>query len=455
MVVVNVASFVTGIATERRARTSRSNPMAPMFAVYAQTAAEVFERDGSSALSSYLDRVEKASHLNAVLLDDHGTEVSGRTVPAGAPQIAARVNDGSPFLFDFPRLREQPLGAQAVRSAQGRLYTLVGEMPKPDFPGPPPRLGEPGSLLFGLRLAARTFLPVLLIGALFCYWLAKYLSTPIVQLRGATHELADGNLAARVDDQLLKRGDEIGYLSRDFNLMAARIESLVEAQRRLLGDISHELRSPLARQGVAIGLARRQANPEVNSSLDRISREAERLNIMIGQLLTLSRFETSTDGLQKEPIDLSNLVQEIAENADFEARALDRSVRIIWTEPCTATGVIELLNSAIENVVRNAIRYTAVGTQVEITILCAAADNTREAVVRVRDHGRGVSDEEINEIFRPFYRVEDARDRKTGGTGLGLAIADRAVRIHGGTIKATNAPDGGLIVEIKLPLSSS
>src|SRR5437868_2016069 len=297
MVVVNIASFVTGIVTERRSQSGRGNLMAPMFGVYAQSAVEILDKDGRSALVSYLERVEGASHIYAVLFDLQGNEVSGRTPPDGANELLKRVSDSSAFLFTFPKPGQRPLGAQLIRSPRGDSYALVGELPRPEFPGPPPRIGEPGSLLFGLRLAARSFLPLLLIGGLFCYWLAKYLTTPIVQLRGATHELSDGNLTARVDHNLLKRHDEIGYLSRDFNLMASRLESLVAAQRRLLGDISHELRSPLARQGVALGLARRRGGPEVTSALDRIAREADRLNDMIGQLLTLSRVESGTDGL--------------------------------------------------------------------------------------------------------------------------------------------------------------
>jgi signal transduction histidine kinase len=450
MVVVNVASFMTGIVMERRSQSSRGNPMAPMFGVYAQTAVEILEKEGKSGLASYLDHVERASHINTVLLDERADEVSGRPLPPGAKELAQRAAKTSGFLFEFPNQSQLPLGAQAVEAPSGAHYVLVGVLPRPNFPGRPPRLGEPGSLLFGLRMAGRSLLPLLLIGALFCYWLARYLSTPIVQLRGATQELSDGRLTARVDNKLLQRRDEIGYLGRDFNVMAGRIESLVEAQRRLLGDISHELRSPLARQGVALGLARRRGNPEVSTALDRISREAERMNQMIGQLLTLSQLESGTDGLSKTAIDLGVLVTEVAEDAQYEARGLERSVRVVATETCTISGVSDLLRSAIENVVRNAVRHTAPGTEVEIALNCEEVNGDRYATVNVRDHGKGVPEESIEDIFRAFYRVEHARDRKSGGTGLGLAIAARAVRLHGGTIKAGNAPDGGLNVEIKL-----
>lgn len=304
--------------------------------------------------------------------------------------------------------------------------------------------------MFGLRIAARSLLPLLLIGAFFCYWLARHLSKPIVELRGATQALSEGKLTARVNDKLLQRRDEIGYLGNDFNVMAGRIESLVEAQRRLLGDISHELRSPLARQGVALGLARRRGNPEVGSALERIGREAERMNQMIGQLLTLSQLESGTDYLSKVDIDLGALVKEVADDAQYEARSLDRSVRLVAIEACSVNGVSELLRSAVENVVRNAVRHTAPGTEVEIALRCEDSNGSRYATVNVRDHGKGVPEESIEDIFRAFYRVEHARDRKTGDTGLGLAIAARAVRLHGGTIKAGNAPDGGLNVEIRL-----
>jgi signal transduction histidine kinase len=455
LVVVNVASFVTGIVTERRSQFPRQSLMAQMFGVYAQTAVEVFERDGKTGLASYLERVEHASNIHAVLFDSLGNEVSGRTVPQGVSNAISRVTEDSPYVFYFLPQQPRPIAAHLIRGPQGVTYVLAGELPKPDFPGPPPRLGEPGSFAFGLRMIARSFLPVLLVGGLFCYWLARYLSTPIVQLRGATHELSAGNLGARVDQKLLRRRDEIGNLGRDFNVMAGRIESLVGAQRRLLGDISHELRSPLARHGVALGLARRSAGPLAASALDRIGREAERLNEMIGQLLALSRVETGTDQLDNAEIDLSALVKGVAEDADFEARGRERSVLVINNEPLTMKGVFELVRSAIENVVRNAVRYTAEGTEVEISLTRDPVNPDRFAVISVRDHGKGVPEESIREIFRPFYRVEDDRDRKTGGTGLGLSIAARAVHLHHGTIKAANAEDGGLIVEIRLPLASA
>jgi signal transduction histidine kinase len=294
----------------------------------------------------------------------------------------------------------------------------------------------------------------LLTGGLLYYGLARYLTTPIRQLRETTHEFANGNLAARVSPKLIKRRDEIAHLGHDFNLMAERLQSMVAAQNRLLGDISHELRSPLARMSVALELARNRSTSEAKSALDRIEHEAETLNEMIGHLLRLTRLESGTDGLQMGEVDLARLVREVADDADFEARSRKRSVHVVTCEDCSTKGTEELLRSAVENVVRNAVRYTAEGTEVEVA-LRVRNGSENAAVISVRDHGEGVPDEAMEKIFHPFYRTEDARDRETGGSGLGLAITSRAVRLHGGSVRAANAANGGLEITISLPLKGS
>jgi two-component system sensor histidine kinase CpxA len=450
MVVANIAAFITGVVIQRRYQAQRTNPIASSFGILAQTAVDTFEKENVEGLRSYLNRVETTSRVHAFVFTAEGKEITGAVLPVEVKGMADRAAASPGFLFEFSPW-QSPMGAQSVIAPSGAHYVVAGE-----FPGfrRPPMPGEPGSFYFGLGVVARTFLPLLLIGALFCYWLAGYLAKPIVQLRAATRGLSDGNLGARVDDKLLKRKDEIGYLGRDFNLMAGSIESLVEAQRRLLQDISHELRSPLARHGVALRLARIRSGPEVNTALDRIGLEANRINEMIGQVLTLSQLESGTDRFENLRIDLVEVVRAIADDADFEARSRGCSVIFVKSEPCFVNGVPQLLRSAVENVVRNGVRYTAVGTAVTITIDCESIREHRFAVITVRDHGAGVPEEKIEAIFRPFYRVEAARDRKTGGTGLGLAIAARAVEAHRGTISAVNAPDGGLIVVIKIPATT-
>ena len=450
MVLVNIASFATGIFAERRFQPPRNHPLAPMTGLLAQTAVETFEHDGPSALHSYLQRLENTSAVRAVLLNEHGESISGEPVPAELKSLASRVSESSPFAFAFPGPPERAV--QFVRSPSGTAYILLARFPPPNF-ARPPRIGEPGSLGFALRVATRTLLPLLLIGGLFCYLLARSLAKPIEQLRSTTHALSAGNLSARVEPSLLIRRDAIGQLGRDFDLMARHIEALVTAQRRLLADISHELRSPLARQGVALGLAKRRGNEEVLPALERIAREANRMNEMIGQLLDLTQFESGTETIAETKIDLKPLIEGIVQDADYEAQASNRSVKLVENQDCVTHGSVELLSSAIENVVRNAVRHTAPNTQVEVALRSEGTNLLQTALISIRDHGSGVPEQVLKDIFRPFYRVEDARDRKTGGTGLGLAIATRAIELHGGTITAQNSNAGGLLVEIRLPVS--
>ena len=235
--------------------------------------------------------------------------------------------------------------------------------------------------------------------------------------------------------------------------MAERIESLMSSQQRLIHSVSHELRSPLARLNVALGLARKQADATVNGSLDRIEREAGRLNELIGNLLTLARWESSAERVNCDDVELDALVREVAADADFEAKSRNRSVRVVTLSPCSIAGVRDLLRSAIENVIRNAVNYTHKGSEVEVTLEHVRGPALESAVIRVRDHGDGVPEHALENIFSPFYRVADSRERSSGGAGLGLSIAAKAVSLHGGQVKAENSPSGGLMVELRFPLN--
>ena len=331
--------------------------------------------------------------------------------------------------------------ARSVTVAGGRRYVLVAALPIGLM-----RLLHDAPSVQVLRLLA-----VCVTAAAACYGLARHVARPLTTLRTATRELAAGNLAVRVGATLGRRPDEFGDLARDFDRMAERIDGLVSAERSLLRDISHELRSPLARLNVALGLARHQAG-EDQAALDRIEREAERLNSLIGQLLMLARLESGATGPRREPVDLRALVREVAEDADFEARSRHRAVRVVETCSAGVHGDPELLRSAVENIVRNAVRHTREGTAVEID-MHAESEGSRRVSIRVRDRGPGVPEAALPFIFEPFYRVGDGRERGTGGVGLGLTIAHRTIRLHGGSLRATNAPDGGLVVELRLPAS--
>ncbi|WP_438003239.1 ATP-binding protein [Sorangium sp. So ce321] len=277
--------------------------------------------------------------------------------------------------------------------------------------------------------------------------LARYLSRPIRVLRGATQRMASGDLSVRVAQQLAGADGETLALGRDMDRMAERIQELLETQRRLLRDVSHELRSPLARLNIALELVRRRSPPDVEPAFDRIERETERLNGMIGELLTLSRLESGRGMERTERVDLTALVEQLVEDAAFEAEQQGCSVELGARDACSLDGNGELLRRAIENVVRNAVRFTEPGTAVRVDLECAGG----LAEVRVRDRGPGVPEGALVDIFKPFYRVDDHRARGAGGTGIGLAITQRAVLLHGGEVEASNADGGGLVVALRLP----
>jgi two-component system, OmpR family, sensor histidine kinase CpxA len=287
----------------------------------------------------------------------------------------------------------------------------------------------------------------LLVSGAICYALTRYLTGPILRLRAAARRLAEGELTARATDTRPRR-DEIGELVRDFNFMAERVEALVTSQRQLISDISHELRSPLARVNATVGVARQRLGDNV--LFDRLERDAERLNEMIGRLLTLARLDMTTSSLEMPRTDLKALVSDIVADAQWEARERDNRVDLVCDGECHIDANPDLLRSAVENIIRNAIRYTATGSSVEVNLACRTADRGKAAIIRVSDRGPGVPDAELGNIFRPFYRVAAARDRDSGGVGLGLAIADRVARIHGGTVRAENRAGGGLEVVMTL-----
>jgi two-component system sensor histidine kinase CpxA len=438
MIIINVVLFAA-FALTRPTPTRRSFRDLAQTGPNAQRAAEVYEQSGPAALSAALQATEKAGGASATFFSETGTELSGRPVPPKAQELSAKAAETRDIEFNFDV--EGTLIARPTVSANGQRYIYVAHIPRPPF--------QPSFQTLGLRL-----LVVLVIGGIFCYWLARYLTTPLLKLRTTTNELAEGNLGARVSTKLARRRDEVGQLGRDFNAMAERLEGMVKAQQRLLGDISHELRSPLARLGVALGLARQRSGAEANGALDRIERESDNLNEMISQLLALTRLESGTDGRKRTEVNLTTLVREVVHDADYEARSQNRSVQVVSTDNCSINGVEELLRSAVENGVRNAVRYTREGTAVEDALRKQNGNGNNFAVISVRDHGKGVPEEALEKIFRPFYRTEDARDRQSGGgTGLGLAITERAVRMHGGSVQATNAADGGLAIEMRLDLN--
>ncbi len=343
-----------------------------------RTAVQAYQGGGSVALFTYFHQIERDQLFRAILFDDEGHELSGRPAPRflGPDGKFAPPPPRGPMPPppNFDELSKQHFPTHTILASNGHHYTLMLL--------PPSR----AHLWF---LTAPTRLIGILVGLLatgvICFSLARYVTTPIARLREASGKLAAGDLSARAGSSGIHRRDEIGSLVHDFDRMADRIENLITTQRRLLSDISHELRSPLARLNVAVGLARRQADPERQAALERIEIEADRLNDMLQNLLTLSRLESGEPVEMRTEVELAPLVADVVADADFEAQAFGRRVQLGASTQCTVEGNITLLRSAIENVVRNAARYTDEQTTVDVTL---DTDGTR-AMIRVQDQGRG------------------------------------------------------------------
>lgn len=407
---------------------------------YAERYVTIFEEQGKAALADSIAR-GKVVGAHGYLFGEDGREELGQSLPSDAKAIVqvARGTDQA----QIARTTTRRYVAQKVIGPSGSHYIFVVEVTLPFV-----RFFSATPHIQAFRLILAIF-----VGGVVCFWLARYITAPVEKLRAAARQLADGNLSSRVGSAGILRKDELGDLERDFDRMAERIESLMSSQQRLIQSISHELRSPLARLNVALGLARKRSGESVNDPLERIEREAGRLNELIGNLLTLARWESGAEPVNRDDVELDALVREVAGDADFEARSQDRAVRVLALQPCAIAGVRDVLRSAIENVIRNAVNYTRKDSEVEVTLEHVHDSVQDSAVIRVRDHGDGVPGDALENIFKPFYRVADSRERSSGGTGLGLSIAAKAVLLHGGQVKAENSPTGGLLVELRFPLN--
>ncbi|MEI6214792.1 MAG: ATP-binding protein [Desulfuromonadales bacterium] len=355
-----------------------------------------------------------------------------------------------------PPAHQQPVNSSTIPDKAAPIHTQQQD-DRPSQAAPPPPVHSPSGgfmepLLRNMGGPGSCLVAALLSALLTWYGFHRYATVPLRRLRAVTQQLAGGDLSARVGEGLVQRRNEVADLGRDVDRMAERIESLVGAHQRLIRDVSHELRSPLARLNVALELARQSAGAGHSAPFDRIERESDRLNELIGQLLMLTKLENESATVQRTELDIATLIVETAQDVDFEAQSRDRRVVTSPLESLKLNGNRELLRQALENLVRNAVRYTAEGTAVEISLKRKDTGGRSWAHIEVRDQGPGVPEAALYDIFRPFYRVNDSRERQSGGTGVGLAISDRAVRLHGGSLRAFNAPGGGLIMEMELPL---
>jgi two-component system sensor histidine kinase CpxA len=412
------AAFISALNVNENASDERA-PVARLVRFQLEEARSAYEIGGRPGLQAFLDTLHRVYDARGILTDETGRDLLTNEDRFDLVRRARR-----PALYQSFRTGD----ATVSRAADDGRYWFFYIVPR-------------------VRVGSWFLLPehafVMAAGVLLCYWLALYLTSPVRKLEKAVERFGRGDLSARVGSN---RRDELGQLARTFDRMAERIETLLTAERRLLLDISHELRSPLARLGVAVELAR--SGDDANSALNRIQKESDRLNALVGQLLQVTRAEGDPSSLRRAPLRLDELVQQLVDDSSIEAAAHGCELRYEKREPVTVAGDPELLRRAVENVIRNAIRYAPRETAVEVSL----ARHDGKAVMGVRDHGSGVPEEALPRLFDAFYRVEGDRDRASGGIGLGLSIARRAIELHRGSIRARNARPG-IEVEMELPVA--
>lgn len=398
---------------------------------YVRVAADIGKSQGVTALKNFLQQLETANMTEVMAVNTEQQDILGRSVDRATFTQAQQLFDkGKRRLVEQVKLEQM-------------AYLVYAPLAEP----------EPLSPHFKKRWVLK-HLPLLLMIAsglfaslLFSALLAWYFTRPIRHLKKALSDIAHGKLETRVSPAMGKRQDELAELGHNFDFMATKIHALVNGQRQLLHDVSHELRSPLARMQAAIGIAQQQPD-KVESTLDRLEREAERISDLVGELLLISRMETGVEYGQQSDVDVSNLIDDIVEDARFEADYKSVSIDLQQNADITLHGQQELLHRAIENVIRNAIKFSEAGDTIHISSQADAAN--KNLIITVEDEGPGAKEADLARLFRPFFRSHQTQRRD--GIGLGLTIAQQAVVAHKGEIHAVNRSERGLRMEIKLPI---
>ena len=417
-------------------------------------ASEVLAHGGLAALKAWLSANKNPSpDRDLFIVGPDGADILGRRLSASAARRLEFVNRdevsrdpgesglrpyGPPPPGNFRPSRAAP----QIVGADGSAYTVLLVPRRPSIFG---ALSLPEISLTILCIA-------LVVTALTSWWLARHLSAPIRRIQAGARALTSENLDAgarpgyRVSAGLEGRRDELAVLARDFDAMADQLRANRGAVTQLLRDISHELRSPLARMRVALGLAR-QPPADLSRQLDRLEREIERLDSLISQVLKLARLHGTDAPFARETFELDEVIEEVVRDANFEGAVKNCRVRLHGAAAASVNGNRDLVRSAIENVLRNAVRYSPQDAPVDVSVARAESG----VAILIRDQGPGVPDRDLERIFEPFYRVAESRDRDSGGEGIGLAITAQVMKAHGGSAKAANGQQGGFEVRLNLP----
>lgn len=404
---------------------------------YANAAVATFESGRHNALTKWLEQTGDAKQMTLYLLCSTGEIISNHKAPEEIKRIATDLANEQldTGILKFGNL----LVSHEILSTSGNAYRLaaVSEKPLSHF-----------VIIPWAALTIRLTIAILISG-IICYLLSAYLTKPLRLLGMAAKSIATGKLNTRVGHFVGHNRDEIADLSGEFNRMAEQLEALVSSKERLLQDISHELRSPLARLHIALELARNKAGNVADLEFGRMEIECLRLNRLIGEILEFARLDKSVEELNKSEVNITHLLTTIADDANYESNTSQKRV-LLMSDGHFSWWIDErLIHRAIENIVRNALLYSPLTEPV--TLYVSTNEDQSMLFIDIKDKGPGVPDNQLDKIFNPFYRVDTSRAKKTGGYGLGLSISEKAVQLHKGNIVASNLPDGGFWVRITLP----
>jgi two-component system OmpR family sensor kinase len=391
-----------------------------------QTWTELYESQGEDAAQDYLQNLKRKYHIDVQVLNESGEAVVRGTFPPRAAAFEARQQD-NPRQLPWRRLT-----SEYTSDKTGETYLLIYRIPHPELDA-----WHRDSLMWPLSALGIA----LVVLTLFSLLVTLSITRPLSRLRGAVHDLGQTTYQQNSLAQLANRRDEFGVLANDFNRMGARLQSLISSQRQLLRDVSHELRSPLARLRIALALAERAEPAERDKLWPRLSRECDRLEALISEILALARLDA--DFGSAEPVDLNHLLLRLKNDATLDGG--DQQIQVSVQEGLQLQGWPDMLERALDNLLRNALRFNPTGEPIEMQAL-RVGDRLQ---LSVRDHGPGVADEHLLQLGEPFYR---APGQTAPGHGLGLAIAKRAAQRHGGDLVLGNHPQGGFVATLDLPV---
>jgi two-component system sensor histidine kinase CpxA len=430
LAMVFLGSRLTGIR-----QVSAPNMYATIAPILAAEAAKAYESGGPQAFARFSQSNDQGRARQLYLLDAFYKDVLSRPLTDDGLRVAHAAKNGQ-----LVTLRAH-IAAYKFVSSSGHPYILMLYLKS--------GLREIGEALLGEGLPYTISLVFLV--TLLCFVLAYHIASPIHSIQSTARRVAQGDLTARVPASVSRRFDELAALAKDFDSMVGRLESLIQTQKKLLNSVSHELRSPLARINLSLAILKKRSLPESDEMFQRLDRDVARIDLLMGQLLTLSRLEAGLSSAEREDVDFAQLLEETAADSNFEAQASGKSVHL-RTEGPVILGNADpyALRSACENVLRNAVRFTQPGTDVEVVLEIDRSAPEPLALLSVRDHGPGVPEDALQAIFQPFFRINA---EATGGNGLGLAIAFEAIRLHRGKICAANVLPTGLEVRIQVPIA--